>query len=197
MTQDYIVENKGDKDKTLIIEHPLKSDWKLVAPAKDAGEFTAEPCETTETLYRFKGSVPVGKASKLVVTEELVVGEALAILPADLTQLDLYSRCGAFPQKVKDALVKAMTLKIAMTDSQRQIGEKQQQAAAITQEQNRIRENMKTVEKTSQYYGRLMTKLNDQETLLEKFQNEIDGLHKDLDQQRKAMEDYLNAMSVE
>jgi len=44
-TQDYTGDNKSDKDKTLIIEHPIKQNWKLVD--------TDKPMETTQTLYRF------------------------------------------------------------------------------------------------------------------------------------------------
>src|SRR5690606_22290348 len=48
-TQHYVIDNKADKDRTLIIEHPRQGgDWKLVD--------TAEPVETTDQLYRFKRS---------------------------------------------------------------------------------------------------------------------------------------------
>ena len=47
-SQDYVAENKSDHDKTLIIEHPLRQGWTLVD--------TDKPIETTETLYRFKGT---------------------------------------------------------------------------------------------------------------------------------------------
>ena len=47
-TQEYVAENKGDKDKTLLIEHPVRPDWKLIEPAKAD--------ETTEALYRFTRS---------------------------------------------------------------------------------------------------------------------------------------------
>src|SRR5258706_14378440 len=52
--QDYTTENKGDKDKSLIIEHPIRQGWHLVD--------TDKPIETTETLYRFKGHVAAGKS---------------------------------------------------------------------------------------------------------------------------------------
>jgi len=195
-TQEYLADNKGEKDKTLIIEHPLRQGWKLVE-SKDSKDFTAKPYETTEALYRFKGVVPAGKATKLVVTEDLVAGETFAILPGDIGQMEFYSKTGEIPQAVKDALIKAMQFKSAMTDTDRQISDKQQQVSQITQEQNRIRENMKTVDKGSQYYGRLMTKLNDQETQLEKLGQDIDGLHKQRDDQRKALEDYLINLNVQ
>jgi hypothetical protein len=187
-TQDYIADNKSDKDKTLIVEHPIKPGWKLVE--------TDKPIETTQTVYRFKGSVTAKKSSKLTVKEEIVQGETIAILPADLGQLDFYSKTGEIPKDVRDALVKAIQLKQAMVDTDRQINEHTQQIAQITEEQNRIRENMKTVDRQSAYYQRLLSKLNDQESQIEKFQTEREDLIKKRDQQRKDLEDYLGNLSV-
>ncbi|HEX8916076.1 MAG TPA: hypothetical protein VF796_27255, partial [Humisphaera sp.] len=79
-SQDYTADNKGDGEKTLVIEHPkLGGDWKLVEPAKAD--------ETTDALYRFKGTVGAGKATKLTVRQELVRGEQIAILPMDAGQV--------------------------------------------------------------------------------------------------------------
>ena len=62
------------------------------------------------------------------------------------------------------------------------------QIAAITGEQNRIRENMKTVAPSTQYYERLLAKLNEQESSIESLQKERAslvsrraGLQRDLD----------------
>ena len=188
-SQDYLAENKSDRAKTLIVEHPLRPGWKLVD--------TEKPIETTETLYRFKQSIEPGKSGKLTVREEVVNDETIAILPADIGQLDFYSKAGEIPASVRDAIGKAIALKNAMTDSQRQINERNQQIQQITQEQNRIRENMRTVnDRQSQYYNRLLTKLNEQESQIERLQTERDELQKKYEQQRKELEDYLANMNV-
>ena len=188
-SQDYLAENKSDRAKALIVEHPLRPGWKLVD--------TEKPIETTETLYRFKQSIAPGKSGKLTVKEEVVNDETIAILPSDVGQLDFYSKAGEIPANVRDAIAKAIALKNAMTDTQRQINERNQQIVAITGEQNRIRENMRTVnDRQSQYYNRLLTKLNEQESQIEKLQTERDELQKKFEQQRKELEDYLATMNV-
>jgi hypothetical protein len=187
-TQDYLADNKSDHEKTLIVEHPLKQGWKLVD--------TDKPIETTETLYRFKGKVGAGKASKLTVKEEIVQDETIAILPADFGQLDFYSKQGEIPQPVKDALAKAMQLKSAMTDAQRAVEQRNQQIAQIAAEQTRIRENMRTVNQQSEYYNRLLKKLNEQESQIEKLQTERDQFQQTFDQRRKELEDYLSDLTV-
>ena len=46
-TQEYAADNKSDRDKMLVIEHPIRAGWKLVD--------TQAPMETTPMLYPFKG----------------------------------------------------------------------------------------------------------------------------------------------
>jgi hypothetical protein len=188
-SQDYVIENKSDKDKTLIIEHPFRAGWNLVESPK--------PAETTDRFYRFKDSVEAGKTLKQTVKEEMIYEETLAILPADFGQLEFYSRSGEIPKKVREALIKAMNLKRELTQTQRQIEEREGEAEEITQEQERIRSNMNTVDRNSQYYTRLLAKLNDQETRIEKLQEEIEELKKTYEEKLKDLEDYLSELSVE
>jgi hypothetical protein len=187
-SQEYAMENKADRDKVLIVEHPHRKGWKLVESSK--------PLETTDRWYRFQQLLPAGKTGTLMVKEEIIQGETIAILPSDLGQLEFYSRMGEIPKEVRDALVKAFSLKSAMVETERQMKERQQQLAEIRQDQQRIRENMATVNQTSQYYTRLLTKLNDQETAIEKLQGELEQLTRTYDHQRKELETYLMNTTV-
>jgi hypothetical protein len=186
--QEYVVDNKADKDKVVIIEHPFRAGWKLVD--------SPQPLETTDRLYRFKEAIPAGRTAKLTVKEESVQGEFITILSSDLGQLEVYSRSGEIPKEVREALAKAMGFKRSMVDTQRQMQEKQKELADVTQEQQRIRANMGAVSATSQYYTRLLTKLNDQETRIETLQGEIEQLKRTFEQQRQELETYLMNTTV-
>jgi hypothetical protein len=188
-TQDYTAENKGDKDKTLVIEHARRNGWTLAEPAKAD--------EKTDTLYRFKGAVGAGKATKLTVREELVNVERIAILSQSDGTIEMYSKTGEIPQNVRDALAKAAKFRQDLAATQRQIQDRNQKISVISQEQNRIRENMKTVAQNTDYYSRLLKKLDEQESFIEGLQKEIAGLQKEEAQQRKAMQDYINGLNVE
>jgi hypothetical protein len=183
LVQEYAFENKAEGEKILIVEHPFQQGWRLVD--------TPKPLETTDTLYRFKERVAAGKTMTIAVKEERVQGETIALLPADLGQLEVYSRAGEIPKDVREALIKAVRLKSAMLDTERQMRSKQQAITDITQEQQRLRENMGTVSPTTQYYTRLLTKLNEQETRIEQLQAEVEQLKRTFEQQRKDLETYL------
>jgi hypothetical protein len=187
-SQDYAVDNKGSRDKVILIEHPIRRGWKLVE--------TLKPIETTPALYRFQGNAVAGKVSMLQIKEESVRQQTLMLLPADIGDLVTYSRTGEIPQVVRDAIAKAMQLKQAALDIETQITDRTAQISDIAGEQGRIRENMKTVEQKSQYYERLLAKLNEQESSIERLQKERDDLLAKRDVQRKALEDYIAGLTI-
>jgi predicted nucleic acid-binding Zn-ribbon protein len=118
------------------------------------------------------------------------------MLNSDFGPVDYYRQQGAIPKPVADALAKAIGLKQAMTDTQRQIDDNKSHLGDITAEQSRIRDNLKSVSQASQYYTRLMTKLNDQETDIEKTQKTVADLQKQLDGQRADFENYVGNLNV-
>jgi hypothetical protein len=187
-TQEYAADNKTNADKTLLIEHPIRQGWKLVSDRK--------PFETTPAVYRFKGVAPANKVTTLVVSEELVSNESIAMLPADIGQLMYQSRTGEIPAAVREAIGKAIQLKQSALDVEQQINARTQRISEITAEQNRIRENMKTVAQNTQYYDRLLSKLNEQETSIESLQKERESLIARRDTLRRQLEDYLATLTI-
>jgi hypothetical protein len=188
-TREYAMQNKGTNDKTLVIEHPFRAGWKLVD--------TQKPVETTPSVYRFKGSALPGKVSTLVVKEELTTRETISLLSIDIAQLLTYSKTAQIPPRIRDAIARAVQLKQAMEDLERQRAARDRELAEITAEQTRIRENMKTVAPSTQYYERLLTKLNEQESTIERLQRERDALATRRDAARKELEQYLDGLTLE
>ena len=188
-TQDYVIANQGSEERALIVEHPIAHGWTLVDSPK--------PIETTDALYRFRDAVKVGETKKLVVKQEKVEVEGIAILPADDSTIEFYARTGEIPAGVREALAKAVVMKRAQAATARQIEQKQARVNEITQEQERIRQNMETVDQKSPYYQRLMTKLNDQETALDTLRGEIDQLRVLQGNQRTELEQYLGSLNLD
>ena len=187
--REYDVDNKSTHDKTLVIEHPVRPGWKLVD--------TQAPVETTPTVYRFQGNVAAGKVTKLPVKEEFVRGEWITLTSADPGQLLMYAKTGELSKSVRDALARAIELRQRVADVERQINDRAQQLGQITQEQTRIREDMKAVAQSTSYYARLLAKLNDQESTIERLQKERDDLLSRRDQQKKELDDYLTNLVVD
>ena len=185
---EYSAENKGDDDRVLVTEHPLREGWKLVG--------TPAPVETTDRLYRFQQSVGPGKTVKFTVREEDVENQEIGLRGTDLNNLLEYSKTGEFPVGVRDALTKVIARHQAIQATQDQVTEKDDQTKALSEDQARIRENIKSVDRTSAYATRLLKKLDDQESQLEKLHSEADALRAKLDAERKEYEASLNNLNV-
>lgn len=186
----YQLSNKGTKPKLVAIEHPkLGGGWALVD--------TEKPVETTDALYRFDRPLEPGKAEDFIVRQQLVNAQLIAMTSASVDQLIYFTKHGATPAKVKEAIGKALSMKQEQAALDRQIAETQAKLDEITKEQTRIRENLKTVDKASAYYGRLMKKLDEQETEIDALQTKLKETTKARDAKRAELEDYLNTLSVE
>ena len=188
-SKEYSFENKGDHDKTVVIEHVLRAGWGLVD--------TPKPVETTNALYRFQQEVGAGKTERFTVKEESIQNQSVGILPMGTAEVLGYTQTGEIPKAVRDALAKAVAFKQAAVDTQRQINEHDSQVGALSADQARIRENLKSVDRTTSYSARLLKKLDDQESQLDKLRTETDGLHTKLDGQNRDLQNYLNGLNVE
>jgi hypothetical protein len=188
--QTYVFENKAGRARTVVIEHPrMGGDWTLAD--------TAEPFEKTDDVYRFRVAVEPGRKSEVPITQQIVQQEVMAILPADLEQVLVYARSGPIPQPVRDALAEVARRKQALAGIEQQIAEVDQQVNAITAEQTRLRENIRTInDRNDQYYARLLRKLNEQETTLEALQTKRSELQAQLVQARQSLEQFINGLNV-
>ncbi len=187
-TQEYIAENKGPKDRVLIIEHALRRGLTLVEPSR--------PIQTTNTHYRFRTVVPANKLNSLTVKEERTVAETLAILPMEIDTLLLYSRDGQIPRPVRDAVARAAALKQAVEATGRQIEQQRQQIDQIAQEQVRIRENLKAVTEQGDYRATLLGKLSAQEKQIDAIQSRLKELENTRDRQMRELESYVSSLEI-
>lgn len=100
-------------------------------------------------------------------------------------------------QKVKDGLQRALDLRLAVAKTQSNIAELQRQLQSITEDQIRLRANVKEMPPTAAAYKRYLDKFDAQETQIEKYQADIKTMQGTEHEQKKAFEDFLNSFSAE
>ena len=188
-SQTYAIRNKSADKRTLIVEHPFNAERKLVAPEKFE--------EKTPTLYRFRVEVDPNSTKDLLVKEEQVITEGLAILDASVDNLLWYVRHGELSQAARDALTKAIEMRQALAQTQAAIAEKEKQLNEIKQGQDRLRKNIDTVGRDSTIGKRYLAKLNEEENTIEKLEGELAELRATAEQQQKALADYISGLNVE
>jgi hypothetical protein len=185
----YNVRNRDQKKKTVLVEHPYRSDWNLSEPKQKP--------ERTRDVYRFPVTVEGDKSEKLVVREERQFEELVSILNSPNDLIAYFIRAREVSAKAKQALEKVATLRDAINQTDQEIQRRHQRTAEITQEQNRIRENMAKLNANSELYTRYVKKLDQQETDLENLRQEIERMKEKINQQQRELNDYAMNLSVD
>jgi hypothetical protein len=186
--QTYTVKNSDAKAKKVLVEQAYDPSWKLVTPK--------EPSEKTRDRYRFAVNVEPKKTATLTVGEEQVISQSFALSNLDDGTIVFYSNQKEVSPAVKAALQEVVKRKQAL---EQVVGERQRlekQIATITEEQNRIRQNMVQLDRTTDLYKRYVQKFETQETEVEKLRSQIQQLTTDEVKQRKSLDDYLLNLTV-
>jgi hypothetical protein len=188
-TKIYQIKNRNEQERLVLVEHPVRNDFHLTA--------TAKPAETASDFYRFEIKVAPGKTANLPVTEERTFGQTVALTNLNDDQIRHFINQPVTSEKVKQGLHKAMELRWELSKTQREIQELERQLRVITDDQSRLRANLKEMPATAAAYKRYLEKFDQQETQIEKYQADIKKLQAQEFQQRKTFDDYLATFSAE
>ena len=182
------VKNSAKKAKNVLIEYPLDSNWKLVAPK--------EPSEKTRELYRFAVDAEPGKPANVKVEEERVVNQQVAVSNLDDNAMAIYLNAKVISDKVKDALKEVVKRKRAIEGIVKQRQQLEAQLTAIDQEQTRLRQNMQQLDRNSDLYKRYVTKFSTQEDQVEKLRGQVSELQSQETKQHQSLDEYLANLEV-
>jgi hypothetical protein len=184
----FAIKNDGDDPVNLLVEHPIEPGWALISP---------EAAETTRDRHRF--AVPLAAAGKgeLTVVEEMPVQESFAVTGLGEDLLLMYTRAGKTSPRVKEALAEVLRRRQAIAALEHEQQVRQQEIAAITEEQTRIRGNMERIERTSELYVRYVRKFDEQETRIEALRGEITRFGVEIATKRRELEELVVGLELE
>ena len=188
-TTEYAVRNKRDKARRYLIEHPIRSDWELVEPAKGV--------EKTRDLYRCRTEVPAGKTEAVRFVERRNVSQSIMLSNISTDNIEFYLRQSRISSALKQALQKLAGLQAALAEVRAKRVDRERRVKEITEEQNRIRENMKAVARPSDSYSMWEGKLVQQEKELDRLRLEIEELRADEMKKQGEINDFIAKLNVE
>jgi len=186
--QSYIIKNSGDSEKTVLVEHPIDLQWELRAPK--------EPTEKTRDVYRFAVAVKPGEPADLKIEEEQMIRQEVAVHDLDINAIRVYLGAKTISEVVREALSEVVRRRIALTDLNRQKQQVEQQITVIDQEQARIRENMRTIDRNSDLYRRYVDKFTEQENQIEKLRAVSRSLDQQIADAQKSLDEYLANLNI-
>lgn len=178
----YTIKAPEKEDRTVVIEQPRMGDYKIISP-------DAKEVEMTETHYRLRVPVKAGEEKTFTVVMEQQGFQSYAITGFSTLQLAAYAtKQGELDAKARKAFAELAAVRRKMDDLDRQRRELDRQRSTIFQDQERVRENLRSLSGSSDVQQRYLRKLNEQEDQISK----IDAARDDLAAQRAKLETDLN-----
>lgn len=185
----YTLKNNSSKPRTIVVEHPYHgTDWKLLEPLK------AE--ERTADLYRFDLPLAAHESRKFTVREAYPDITSYGLLQADPDTLLLYVKNGEADPAVRAALQDILARRQRLNEFQTKIAAIDARTQSITQGQDRIRNNMRELDRNSALYTRYVGELDAQETKLASLQAQKAALQAELTQAQSALNDYVATVNL-
>ncbi|MEJ7606057.1 MAG: hypothetical protein WKF37_07270 [Bryobacteraceae bacterium] len=135
-TRTYTIRNVDQKAKTLIIEHPVRRDFKLVG---------GKPMETSATAYRFEVKLAPGATEKFPVVEEHEYSQTLSLTNLDSATIFRHMQNRALSEAGRKQLEKLAAIKKAMEDTQSTLRQNEAEIQNLTRDQDRLRRNIESL----------------------------------------------------
>ncbi len=185
----YTIKAPEKEDRTVVIEHLRMGDYQLVSPdPKDV--------EVTDTHYRLRVPVKAGEKKTFNVVLEHQGWQTYAITGFSTAQLVAYATDrGKLDGDARKAFARMAEVRRKMDDIDQQSRELERQRNVIFQDQQRVRENLKSLSGTSDVQQRYLRKLNEQEDQISKIDTARDEMANQRRQQEEALAKLIADMS--
>ena len=128
---------------------------------------------------------------------EKVADQSLTLTDTGLDTIRYYLSARVISPKVKAALEKVIELRTAVDDIARQRADLERQREEATKDQARIRENLKTLDKSTDAYKRQLKNFDEVDERITKLGADIEAARNQEQDKRKVLETYLLSLDIE
>ncbi|MDW8051538.1 MAG: hypothetical protein RMJ83_03550 [Armatimonadota bacterium] len=184
----YQLRNRDSKARVVLIEQPREDDWQLVEP------------QNAETLignhYRFRVELAPLQEQTFRVVEQKVERRTYALLKAEKSELMLLLENYSLSEALRQALTTILERRREIGNLSAAIQAHEAKIKAISDDQARIRENMKVIDRNSALYREYMQKLAQQERELEQTRADIQRLSDQKARLQRELEEYIAQLDV-
>ena len=139
-TRTYTIRNVDQEAKTLIIEHPVRQGYKVL---------NQKPIETTATAYRFEVKLGPDATEKFPVNEERIIENTVALSNLTPDVIATYVQNKNLSDAARAQLQQVLDLKRQIAANDGEIARAQTQVNNIFQDQERIRQNINSLNRVA------------------------------------------------
>lgn len=184
----YTVSNSDITPRDIILEHPARPNWNL--------EDGAKPEETSASFHRFRVRAEPKKSAQLVVEEHHLLETQVELTNLQSDFITVLAEQKRITPAIEQAFKRVLDQKAVIAGFDSQLKMRRQEEGSITNDQGRIRENMKALKGTPEEKAlvqRYTRQLDQQEDRLGVLRGQI----ADLITQRQQASDQLDKILAE
>ena len=188
----YTARNEDSEPRVLVIEHPARSGWTVGGSVKAA--------ETTPAAHRFRVAVEPKTTATFTVDETRPLQTQIAVSSITDAQIALFLQNQAIDAKLEAALREVVARKAAIARLDADLAARQREIDQIARDQDRVRENMKSLKGSSeerQLLQRYVKQLDDQENRLEALRKEHAALAVERQKRQDELTRFIETLTVE
>lgn len=183
-TKVFTMKNVDQKPKTIVIEHPLRPEYKLT---------NVKATETTSSHHRFEVKLAAAATEKFTVTEEYVYEQSNAVSSYTPDALFQFTQNKALSAQGKQQLDAVLSKKREVAANDNQVADADRRLADLAKDQERIRQNIYSLNNVAgqqQQVQKYAAQLADTETRIAALRDQASELRK----KKMALEGELKAL---
>ena len=191
-TMTYHIHNADTTPRTVVIEHPLRAEWKLVPSLK--------PEEVSTDAYRFERKVAAGATEKLEVVTTHPDEDSYTISNLNDQTVAVLVTEKHVPDAVVEALHDFAARKRVISQLEAEMQAKNKEMETINTDQARVRENMKALRGSAEERSllqRYTRQLNEQEDRIAALRTELAQLTARRDQLQGELNAAIEKLDVD
>ena len=167
----YRLASSSDKPRIVLVEYPINAGYNLISPSKTD--------ERTDELYRFSVTVPAKGSRTLRIVTERPVTSSVTITSDTQANLATYATGSFVSEKLKAQLKEALRRRAAVDELRSRAKQAQTGITEIKEDQDRIRNNMNSLDRNSSLYKRYVAELDAQETKIQAIRQSVSTLNRE------------------
>ena len=188
----YTVRNRDISARSVLIEHPIREGWKLVK--------SVEPAESTANFYRFRLSADGKKTSTLTVKEYRPIAKRYEINGLNDEMVGFFVSQKSINRSVENALRGILARKNAIAALDAELGSYKEKTIAITEDQQRLRENMKALKGSAEEKSlveRYAREMNEQEDRVQSLRKALEETRQKREAAQKSLNEEIAALQFD
>jgi hypothetical protein len=188
----YTLRNEDTSSRAVILEHPVRPDWKLSTDLK--------PQEQSASAYRFRIEVPSKETKTLTIEETRPIVTQVSLSNLTQDQVETFVTGRELTPEIEASFREIVARKDAIAKLDADLKGKRAEVDALFQDQGRLRENMKALKGTPEEKAlaeRYTGELGDQETRLAKVRGDIATLEAPKETAQQELNDRIEKLTFD